>query len=228
MEGFIMATVEIEKTYTEEESRENTARQLYNWGPRFEDAAKAMDVVLAEADGSTCAWIARVLGWLISSGKLLKGSWMLNAVERQRAMAEAEARNEEELAMAFIRPLLMLWTVCLLRLNGKLSKNDLRLMQFDLDRVRPSDKWAAWAKKALERAIRNSHPELYDVSIEFASEIKEAIKEHRAATVLIDCLIARVRALMEEHRQRNARETNAKQSARRSRQLARANASSKK
>jgi hypothetical protein len=198
--------------YTALESQINAARELRNWGPRHKAAADAMDINLSEVDGGVAAWVAKVLTGLINAGTLKAGSWMLKAVCLQRDSALAIARADEEEAMKFLAPLLYIWS--------ELARETIRERELgSLERIfqgktRPSDRWAGWAKKAVERLIRSSHPELFEPLVEMADEIKSALPEHRAATVFIDCLRKGILARAFEHRSRNRRAKEAREAKR--------------
>jgi len=178
------------RVYTAEESCVNAARELAKWGPRFEAAAKAMEADTARE----AAWIAAVLGRLLSSGRLKAGSWMLAAVRRQHEAAGGVAREEEEKAVGFLEPLLRALKNFLAGEGALLGA--IRQAKSALANNRPADKWPVWALKALERAIdaRPAREDLYEALVELADPIKAALPEHRAATAFIDGLRDRVAA----------------------------------
>lgn len=222
MEFAQQKSAKIEKTAREfsiEDSRKNTARELHNWGPRHQASAESMDISLEEVDGGTAAWVAKTLSGLINSRVLKPESWMLKAVCLQQNQALAMARHEEGEAMSFIAPLISVFSALSAE---RVSERDLRYLESILERrVRPSEKWAVWAKKALERCIRFSHQDLFEVLVELADEVKEGLAENRGATTLIDGLLRRVNGAIEQHRHKNARERAGREHARRARQLAR-------
>lgn len=234
------------RTYTEDESRINAARELYRWGFKFERVVTALERPAAEFNGMDAKKYGDVLDCAISDGAFRKGSWIEAAVRNQRdklrlraesvlaeqereavenALAERGRRiAEEEKAFGFLAmPLRML---AALR-RDQVPEQTLLAIEKNFQRFcRPADAWAPWALDALERLLDRADDEgqlAYAVDQDLFKQVMEAHDaECHGAFTLVSGIHAAVRSGVERHRQAKRKALAERQVRRRASQLDRA------
>lgn len=211
------------RIFTEEETRANAARVISRY-EGFEAVADAMEANLDKVDAKTLVQVGQTIAEAMKATrkndhKWVFHSWVRDAMRRIRDQAFAMANERaERMVFIFLAPLLNVWRILSAE---RIASRDLEMAERMFGQARPSDQWAPWALKALERLITASHPDLYEVSVELASEIRAGLAEYRGASALINGMMARIPGLMDEARKANHRRTEQKNSERRARQLAR-------
>jgi len=185
----------------------------------FEEAAKAVTTELCHLTGKEAGDVSRTLCRDIPLAGLF--GWAKHyAYLHANSAKELADGSGERMAMIFIAPLLWVWKT--LSAGEELSTRTLQLVADKFGEARPAEQWAPWALKAMERLIVTSHPDLYEVCIELADEVKDGLAEHRGASALINGMMTRVPGLLSEAKKKIAREKAEKESARRARQSERA------
>lgn len=210
------------RVFTEEQTRANAARIIAGYDG-YEAVAEAMGTELERADGKTLYWVGHTIAEAMkdvreTDGKWIFHSWVRDAMRNVRDLAFSLANKRAEAsALYFLAPLLAAWKM----LTGeRISSEDIKEAELLAKKVKPADEWAPWAKKALERLISQGYWEIDEVLVgDLAREVNDA---HYRASAFIDGLLGRIPGAIELHRQRIAREKAEKESARRNRQLERA------